>query len=159
MRAADNGELSLDFTFDEAAFHDEYGERRRSHGAQYYGSLGIAREDVEGRRIAGERNLSFFGAPHVALMFMPNFGDGVRAASDVGMYAQTFLLALAARGLGGVPQTVIGFYADAVREVLGVPETQKLLFGVSFGFPADDAHLTQVRTPREDVARAVVFHG
>jgi hypothetical protein len=37
------------------------------------------------------------------------------------MYGQTFLLSLAARGLGGLPQTVIGLYADTVRAVLGVP--------------------------------------
>ena len=50
-------------------------------------------------------NYSFFNAPHVALLFMPSFGDNVRVGSDIGMYGQTFLLSLAARGRGGIPQT------------------------------------------------------
>ncbi|MFD9319117.1 nitroreductase family protein [Streptomyces sp. NPDC060053] len=44
-----------------------------------------------------------------------------RTAGDIGMYAQNFLLSLAARGLAGIPQTVLGVYADTVREFLGVP--------------------------------------
>ncbi|MWA08343.1 hypothetical protein E5671_03980 [Streptomyces sp. BA2] len=64
---------------------------------------------------------------------MPAFGDGVRAAGDIGMYAQNFLLSLTARGLGGIPQTMLGIYANTVREFLGVPDELTLLFGISFG--------------------------
>ncbi|MEY8742411.1 nitroreductase family protein [Bacillales bacterium AN1005] len=66
---------------------------------------------------------------------MPVIGDNVRVASEIGMYAQSFLLALAARGIGSVPQTVLGFHAEVVREVLGVSKEMKLLFGISFWLP------------------------
>ncbi|WP_223838591.1 nitroreductase family protein [Saccharopolyspora pogona] len=72
-----------------------------------------------GRNAAMTRfGLEFYGAPHAAFLFMPKFGDGVRAARDIGMYAQNFLLSLAARGFDGVPQTHLGFYADTVRDFL-----------------------------------------
>jgi hypothetical protein len=72
-------------------------------------------------------NLEFYGAPHVAFLFMPLVGDGVRVASDIGMYAQNFLLSLTARGLAGVPKTLLGMFADPVREMLGVGDDMKLL--------------------------------
>ena len=40
---------------------------RRELGAQVYGSMGIAREDKEGRRAAEMRNFEFFRAPLPAL--------------------------------------------------------------------------------------------
>nr|WP_230885895.1 nitroreductase family protein [Streptomyces spinoverrucosus] len=81
----------------------------------------MRREDRTARKAAAREGLNFFGAPHAAFLFMPAFGDGVRAAGDIGMYGQNFLLSLAARGFDGVPQTMLGFYADTVREFLGVP--------------------------------------
>lgn len=88
------GRPSPDFSWDEGTFSGRYLERHREHGKR--------------RDEAAAVNFSFFHAPHVALLFIPVFGDGVRVAGDLGMYGQTFLLALAARGLGGVPQTVLG---------------------------------------------------
>jgi hypothetical protein len=67
------------------------------------------------------------------MLFAPVFGVGVRVGGDIGMYAQTLLPSLAARGLGGIPQTVLGLYADTVRDVLNVPDDLKLFFGISFG--------------------------
>ncbi|MGY2033622.1 nitroreductase family protein, partial [Nocardia gipuzkoensis] len=82
------------------------------------------------RRAAVRENLEFFGAPHVALLFMPALGDGVRTAGDIGMCAQNFLLSPASRGFAGIPRTML---ASAVRAFLDVPADLELLFGISFG--------------------------
>lgn len=42
--------------------------------------------DRAARKAAAREGLKFFGAPHAAFLFMPAFGDGVRAAGDIGMY-------------------------------------------------------------------------
>ena len=55
------------------------------------------------------------------------------------MYAQTFLLSLAARGYAGVPQAVLSYFAQTVRRLLNVPEGFRLLYGISFGIP-DKTH-------------------
>jgi nitroreductase len=156
--ASDAGGVSSDFFWDEMAFADCYGARRREHGKLYYENLGVPREDGEQRRRAAAVNFSFFHAPHVALFFMPVVGDSVRVAGDIGMYGQTFLLSLAARGLGGVPQTGLGLYADTIREALGVSSELKLLFGISFGYPDADAPGNARRVGRAHVAEAVTFH-
>ena len=152
------GDLSPDFSWDEHAFPDVLDQRRKDQGAIYYGNLGVARGDVEGRARASATNFSFFGAPHVAMLFMPVIGDNVRVAADVGMYAQTFLLSLTAHGLGGVPQTVLGLYADTVREVLALPADRKMLFGISFGHPDLSAASHRQLMDRAPISESVTFH-
>ena len=156
--ASSAGSLSPDFSWDTMAFPGKYGNRRRAQGAIYYRNLGIEREDHEGRAKAAAANFSFFNAPHVAMLFMPMIGDCVRVAADIGMYGQTFLLALAVRSLGGVPQTNIGLFANTVREVLGVPADLKLLYGISFGYPNTIAAGNRERMARVDITESVTFH-
>lgn len=158
LAADEAGRQSLDFSFSSADYHGIYGERLKAQGAEYYQAIGIAREDREQRHMASLRNLEFFGAPHAALLFMPVIGDCVRVAGDVGMYAQTLLLSLTAHGLGGVPQTMLGFYADTVREVLGIDSSMKMLFGVSFGYPDEGARGSKYRIGKIPIDDTVKFH-
>ncbi|MGW0420557.1 nitroreductase [Streptomyces sp. NPDC003015] len=156
LRAEEEGRTSPDFTADYG--EGVYLERAQALAASHYGARGIARSDREGRRAAVRENLEFYGAPHVALLFMPALGDGVRTAGDIGMYAQNFLLSLAARGLAGIPQTILGVYADTVREFLGVPEELKLLFGISFGTADPAAPVNAVGRERVPLQQSVVLH-
>ena len=89
---------------------------------------------------------------------MSSFGDNVRVASDIGMYAQTFLLSLAAHALGGISQTSLGFCEKTIREFLGVPDEYKLLFGISFGYPDHTAPCNHARTGCDPVFGSVSFH-
>ena len=149
---------SPDFTFDFNDYYGRYAERQKEQGQTHYEAMGIAREDHEGRQKEGLRNFTFFNAPHVAFLFMPSFGDNVRVASDIGMYAQSFLLSLAARGIGSIPQTSVGMYADTIRQVLGVSDDMKLLFGVSFGYPDKEAKANSIRMGRDPIESNVTLH-
>jgi nitroreductase len=156
LRAHEEGRTSADFTF---GYGDGlYAQRSQRHGATLYEALGVARSDVAGRNDVVRDNLRFYGAPHAAFLFMPVLGDGVRTAGDIGMYAQTFLLSLTARGFHGIPQTILGMYADVVREVLDVPEELKLLFGISFGTADPEASVNNLRMHRLPVEQSVVLH-
>ncbi|MBS9721490.1 nitroreductase [Tianweitania sp. BSSL-BM11] len=152
------GEFTPDFTFEMADFHGVYGERKDAQGKAYYEAMNVMRADKEGRARAAALNYSFFGAPHVALLFMPSFGDNVRTAGDLGMYGQTFLLSLAARSLGGIPQTALGFFAGTIREYLGIPDEMKMLFGISFGYPDEVAPGNRMRMDRAPLSESVSFH-
>lgn len=154
--AFDRGETSMDYPFDPSLFPDRLQERRVEHGVILHGAQGTARDDVAGRTANTRRNLEFFGAPHALFLFTPHIADGVRTAADIGMFAQTFLLALSARGYGGAPQTMLGMYADTVRDQLGVDADLRLLFGISFGVPESGAPVNDAITPRDPV---VVIHG
>jgi nitroreductase len=157
-RAYDEDRYSLDFSFDPAAYGGRMRDRRQEQGRCFYEALSMGRDDADGRRLASRKNLDFYGAPHAALLFVPDVGDCVRVAADVGMYAQTFLLALSARGLGGIPQTILGYFADTVREVLGVEAESKLLFGVSFGSIDEANPANSVRMGRDPASASVTLH-
>ena len=65
-----------------------------------------------------------------------------RYQKDVGIVAQTMLLAAVEQGLGGC---MIGnFQAGEVMEVLGLPEEIRPLLIVAFGKPAEEIHLVDV---------------
>jgi nitroreductase len=159
LKAEEQELISSDFSFDYADFGEgTYLERAHHQAATIYRAMGIPRSDRAARKTAARENLNFYGAPHVAFLFMPAFGDGVRVAGDIGMYAQNFLLSLTARGLGGVPQTMLGQYADTVRAGLDVPRDLKLLFGISFGTADPAASINSVRMGRLPLERNVVLH-
>jgi nitroreductase len=158
LAASESGGYSMDYTFDQSAFYDDYSERSSAQGALYHKALGVKREDFDERKTIGARNLTFFGAPHVVLLFVPPFGDSARVASDVGMYGQTFLLSLVAHGLGGVPQTMLGMFADTVRDALQIETKAKLLFGISFGYPDGGSISNSFRMDRASIEECVTFH-
>lgn len=158
LEAAGRQQLSSDFRWDHKAYPGLFAERCQAQGEAFYGALGIAREDEEGRAGVFRDNLRSYGAPHAAFLFMPLIGDGVRVAADVGMYAQNFLLSLTAHGLAGVPQTALGMFADPVREVLGIGDDMKLLFGISFGYPDPSGLSADLRIGRAPLAESVRFH-
>lgn len=156
--ASDVGARSADFSWDMEAFDGDLARRKDAQGAAYRRALGVERDDAAGRRRARNLNFEFFGGPHVALLFFRPIGDSVRVAADMGMYAQTLLLSLAARGLGGIPQTALGLYADVVREVLGIDDSLKLLFGISFGRIDPAAPANSYRLGRDAAATQTTFH-
>ena len=87
---------------------------RRELGAQVYGAMGIAREDKAGHDAAVLRNWEFFRAPLAGIVCMHR-DLGPADALGVGMYLQTLLLALTARGLGTCVEVSIAGYPEIVR--------------------------------------------
>ena len=158
LEAAAEERFSWDFPFDFESSYGIYTERRRAQGAAYYEAAGISRDATEQRNYAVMQNLQFFGAPHVALLFMAPVYETVRVAGDVGMYGQSFLLSLAAHGLAGVPQTLLSFFAGAAREVLDIDPAYKMLFGISFGYPEPGNPVNSFPLIKASIAETVTFH-
>jgi nitroreductase len=130
---------------------------RRDLGAKVYGSMGIARHDTEGRRIAVLRNWEFFGAPLAGIVCMHrdlHYVDSV----GVGMFLQTFLLALTARGLGTCVQVSIAVYPEILREQLNIPQECAILSGLAIGYPDPTFPANNPRTERNPIEHNVVFH-
>lgn len=121
-----------------------------------YKEMGIARNDQMGRLQAFTRNFEFFDAPHVAIVCMDR-SYGVRVALDVGAWLQTFLLALWSRGVASVPQASLCTYPGIVRRELGIPEEQRILCGVSFGYEDTTVAANRTRQTREPLESNVRF--
>ncbi|QOZ28029.1 nitroreductase [Bradyrhizobium sp. CCBAU 51753] len=138
-------------------FTGVYRERQVGAAQALYGAMGVARSDRVGRKLAYVRNHAFFDAPHAVFIFMPAPFD-TREATDIGMYAQTLMLALTARGIASCAQGALGLFPDIVREQLGIPHSQKLLFGISFGYEDLDVKANAARVDRSPIEDVVRFH-
>jgi len=150
------GDMSMDFPYD-GVYDGVYKERQHGSAQALYDAVNIAREDKAGRHQQFMRNFTFFDAPHVAFLFLPE-PFGLREAADLGMYAQTLMLALTAHGMGSCPQTALSFQANFIREQLGIDASNKLVFGMSFGYPDPDAPANTCATDRAALADSVTFH-
>lgn len=151
-----SGNFTMDFPYD-GAYEGVYKERQYGAAQALYDAVDITRGDKASRHQQFMRNFVFFDAPHVAFMFLPE-PFGLREAADLGMYTQTLMLALTAHGLGSCPQTALSFQADFVREQLDIAPVNKLVFGLSFGYPDPEAPANACATDRAAVADAVTFH-
>ena len=134
-----------------------YRERQQDAAAQLHSAMNIAREDRASRMRSMLRNFSFFGAPHVAFVFLPE-PFGLREAADCGMYVQTLMLAMAAHGIASCPQTSLSFHPAIVRSALNVPRGERLLLGISFGYEDPDADANNCRMGRAALEDSVAFH-
>jgi nitroreductase len=135
---------------------ETFSHMRRDLGALVYGSMGIARHDADARRVAVLRNWEFFRAPLAGIVCMHRDLDYVDAIG-VGMFLQTFLLALTARGLGTCVQVSIAGYPDVVREQLNISEDLRILTGLAIGYPDPAFPGNGLRVPRNPVDENVVF--
>ena len=138
------------------ALPEAFAHFRRESGALVYGSMGIAREDTEGRRVAVLRNWEFFRAPLAGIVCIHR-DLGPPDTLGVGMFLQTLLLALTARGLGTCVQVSIAGYPEIIHKQLDIPAEYTILCGLAVGYPDPDFPANKIRTPRNPTDENVVF--
>lgn len=138
------------------ALPESFAHLRSELGALVYGTMGIARHDAEARRLAVLRNWEFFRAPLAGVVCMHK-DLGYVDAVGVGMFLQTFLLALTARGLGSCVQVSVAGYPEVLREHLDIGEDMRILCGVSIGYPDPEFACNQLTVPRNPLDDNVVF--
>ena len=129
---------------------------QRALGAEVYGSMGIAREDKQGRAAAEMRNFEFFRAPLAGIVCM-HWHLGPVDAMSVGMFLQTLLLALTARGLGTCVEVSIAGYPEVVRAQLPIPAELLILCGLAIGYPDPEFPCNKLHIGREAIEKNVVF--
>lgn len=137
-------------------FEGEYRKRQVECAVALYNEMGIARDDKAGRMKAVRRNFEFFDAPHILFLGMDrNFGSTI--ALDVGIYAQTLMLAMTALGVGSCAMGSMRAYPDLVREAFRLDEQTGILLGISFGYEDPEVPANQTRTTREPLTDTVIF--
>lgn len=134
-----------------------YRERQIDAAKLLFAAQGVERKDQEGRTRSFLLNYAFFGAPHAAFLFTSPDG-GPRETADCGKFAQTFMLALAAAGVGSCPQGSLSDYPQIVRNVLNLHEDGRLLMGISFGYADPEDPSIAVRPERAPLEDLATFH-
>ncbi|WP_234817843.1 nitroreductase [Mycolicibacterium sphagni] len=135
----------------------EFERMKYALGEQLYGSMGIERDDADSRRKAQRLNWRFYNAPLAGIVCMHRELHHVDSLG-VGMFLQTLLLGLTARGLGTCVQMLIAGFPDVIREALDIPEHYEILCGLAIGHPVEDFPSNNLAIPRKPVDECVVFH-
>lgn len=125
----------------------KYRQRVFSCGELIYGSVGIAREDTEGRRRMWAGNMNLFGAP-VGVFLCLHRDMGYPQWADVGMYLQTLILLAQERGIDSCAMEAWAVIPDTVRSVIQYPDEYILFTGLALGYKEDGHPLTTLRMPR-----------
>lgn len=133
-----------------------YKERRRECGSLYYDALGVTRDDYAARDRVAMLNWQFFGAPHALFVSMPSYMGEVNGL-DVGLFFQSLMLIMHARGLGCIPQGALAQYPGPVKEIADIPEGNEILCGLSFGYPDPEAEINELRMPRKSLDEVISF--
>jgi nitroreductase len=133
--------------------------RLQDFGVRYYASLNIERTDAAARTRQSERNLHFFGAP-VGLIFAIDRRLKPHSWIDLGLFAQSVMIAAKARGLDTCPQVSFAPFHSVIAEHLRLPPEEVTAFGMSMGYGDPEATVNQTTMPRErvhDFARIAGF--
>ncbi|MEN8200463.1 MAG: nitroreductase [Thermodesulfobacteriota bacterium] len=98
---------------------------------------------------AKKANFNFYYAQHAIYLFQDaSLSDW--SLFDIGLFAQSLMLAAHAKGLATVPQAFATDYAKEVKEFLGIPASKRLILGLSVGYPDMDSPVNAYRTERAE---------
>jgi len=140
-----------------AAYPADAKRRMFDLGMKIYGVAGIDRKDKAARDQFMVDNFKFFDAP-VGVFITSNFELNYYVGIDIGCYLQSVMLLAREQGLGTCPQAALSAFPDIVRGELGLPEEQKVLVGLSLGYPKAGHDLNRYHTPREGLGEKVRFY-
>jgi nitroreductase len=133
-------------------------ERRAGeHNARRFKVLAIERDDSVARNGLRLMNYQFFGAPCVLFLWLDK-SLSEWSTFDLGLFTQTLALAAHGLGLGTCLQASLTHYPDVVRDLLGVPDSKRLMLGMSIGYPDPDAKLNSYQSSRAGLEEFVRWY-
>lgn len=157
ITAASNGTPPNSDWPSDGKFTGIYRQRQVDAAVKLYDAMGIERTNLLGRQAAYIRNQAFFDAPHAVFIFLEKPFD-TREAADIGMYAQSLMLAMTSRGIASCAQGALGLFPNIVRDHLDLSSDHRLLFGISFGYEDPKVAANLARVGRADLSQVVQFH-
>jgi nitroreductase len=114
--------------------------------------LGIDLNSPEIKKKSKAANFHFYGAPHGIFIFQDS-SLNEWSIFDAGLFAQSLMLAARAHGIGTVPQAFLTDYSSEIKQFLGIPESKRLVLGVSIGYPDMENPINTFRTTRVETGK------
>ena len=136
---------------------EEMDRRKNEHGARRLKTIGVERDDKEGREALRLMNYDFYGAPCTVFLYM----DGSLeewSVFDMGLFTQTLLLAAHTKGIGSVIQASVTQYATEIKQFLGINQDKKLLICIPMGYPDPDALINNYRSIKKKPEEFVTWY-
>jgi nitroreductase len=123
-------------------------ERSQEHGARRLSTLGVARQDEEGREKLRLMNFEFYGAPCAVFLFIDG-SLGEWSIFDMGLFAQNLILAAHSLGVESCLQASVTNYALEIKKFFDMAESKKLVICLSLGYPDEKAKLNTYRSLKQ----------
>jgi nitroreductase len=131
----------------EAARIEDHLKHRRA-------TIGVDLGDPDHIKKIKKENFQFYGAPHVIYLFQ-DASLSPWSLFDLGLFAQNLMLVAHAKGLGTVAQAFATDYAQEIKQFLAIPETKRLILGMSIGYPDLEAPEYTYRSDRAETGKLV----
>ena len=147
-----------EFDYYPTQWSDPWLSRRRKIGLDLYGLLGIGKDDKARMKEQTGRNYLFFDAP-VGFIFTMDRQLGRGMFIDYGMFLGNLMTAARARGLDTCAQAAFADYHTTFRKILGIPENELVVCGMSLGYADNAAPENRLETEREPVQNFTEFRG
>ncbi len=119
-------------------------------------ATGLDLRDPEVIKKSKMANFRFYGAPHVIYLYQDKRLP-LWSLFDLGLFAQSLMLAAHAMGVATVPQAFATDYARYIKEFLGIPESKRLVLGLSAGYPDLDSPANALRPDRVEIDELIRF--
>jgi nitroreductase len=123
-------------------------ERSQEHGARRLSTLGVARQEKEGREKLRLMNFEFYGAPYAVFLFIDG-SLGEWSIFDTGLFAENLILAAHSFGVGSCLQASVANYALEIKKFFDIAESKKLVICISLGYPDEKAKLNMYRSLKQ----------
>ncbi len=118
--------------------------------------LGLDLNSPEIKKKSKAANFRFYGAPHGIFLFHDS-SLNEWSIFDAGLFAQSLMLAAHAHGIGTVPQAFLTDYSLEVKQFLGIPESKRLVLGISIGYPDMENPINTYRTTRVETEKILLW--
>ena len=126
---------------------EELEKRIHEHREARFESSRIDLEDEKQKKQFRLLNYQFYGAP-CAIYLLMDRELLISAVFDLGLFAQSLILAAHSYGLGSCLQLSLSSYADNIHEFLQIPKTKRLVIGISIGYPDMKASINSFKSTR-----------
>jgi nitroreductase len=123
-------------------------ERSREHGARRLKTLGVARDDADGREKLRLMNFEFYGAPCAVFLFTDG-SLGEWSTYDMGLFTQTLILAAHSFGVDSCLQASVTGYAREIKKFLRLAESKKFVICIAMGYADDKAVLNKYKSSKQ----------
>lgn len=134
-------------------------QRQIAVAKQLFKSMGIQREDKLSRTEWLLRGFRFFDAPVAIILSSSDALTKSVMAFDIALFAQTLCLAALDFQLGTcIAQQGIS-YPEVIRRYTGMPESERIVIGISIGYPDRDYPANDVQAGREPVNTFARWYG
>jgi len=136
-----------------------YWERRVAVAQELFRLMGIARED-RGQRLEWDlKMLRFFDAPNAIIISLDEEISSSLFIFSLGLVTQTIALAALNLGLGTCIEGRPIIYPNVIRQITGIPESQRIAIGIAIGYPDGDFPANKLESSREPLENIVTWLG